>query len=304
MATDTVARMTYRERRERRAERLREWADKREARAAATFKSQEWARGDIAFNTQPGHFPLRDRMNAAAARESHSLNKARGMSSKADNIEHATEHAIYDDDPDARERLTERIAGLEAKRDRYKVTNKEFRATHKRGTYNKYDDIPHQSWELTNLSGNINRLKKRLSALEHLTTPAPRILTLRYAGECNVCDATLDKGTTALYSKAEKTVTCVDCYRTAPPSPPLARRITMEYTGRTMCMQVSVDIVRWGEDALGEMGFERDGKPISGKDVIAYLDDLKTQGYTVLPCSKHECDEKGKCQGEPTKPTA
>ncbi len=76
-----------------------------------------------------------------------------------------------------------------------------------------------------------------------------------------------------------------------------------KYSGRTMCMQISVDIVRWGEETLGNMDFERDGKPISGKEVIAYLDDLKTQGYTVLPCNKHECDEKGQCKGEPTKPT-
>lgn len=42
--------MTYRERRERRAERLRGWADTRQARAAATFAAHEVYRGDVAFN--------------------------------------------------------------------------------------------------------------------------------------------------------------------------------------------------------------------------------------------------------------
>lgn len=49
--------MTYRERRLARAERLREWAEKREVRAAAVFREGERYHGDVAFNTQPGHIP-------------------------------------------------------------------------------------------------------------------------------------------------------------------------------------------------------------------------------------------------------
>lgn len=58
--------MTYRERREARAERLRGWAEKREKAAEATFKSHEIFRGDHAFNTQPGHIPERARVNREA----------------------------------------------------------------------------------------------------------------------------------------------------------------------------------------------------------------------------------------------
>ena len=56
--------MTYRERRERRAERLRGWAEARQARAAATFAAHEVYRSDYAFNTQPGHIPERARVIA------------------------------------------------------------------------------------------------------------------------------------------------------------------------------------------------------------------------------------------------
>lgn len=68
---------TYRERREARAERLRGFAEKREATAAATFKSHEQYRGDHAFNTQPGHIPERARVIAREDRAHESLQKAR-----------------------------------------------------------------------------------------------------------------------------------------------------------------------------------------------------------------------------------
>ena len=74
-------------------------------------------------------------------------------------------------------------------------------------------------------------------------------------------------------------------------------------TGRMMCMQISVDIVRWGEEALGDMHFTRsDGSQPTGAEVIIYLNGLREQGYEVLPCNAHECDDKGRCTGEP--PTA
>lgn len=49
------------ERAERKAGRYEEWAEKRRAKAAALEKQNEPYRGDIAFNTQPGHIPERAR---------------------------------------------------------------------------------------------------------------------------------------------------------------------------------------------------------------------------------------------------
>lgn len=178
--------MTYRERRLAKAERLRGWADKRQVAAEADLESQPELRHDWAFITQPGHIPARARMNARDDRAYASLQKAGEMSSRADSIEAAADGAIYSDDEDAIERLEERIAGLEAERDRIKAYNasaRKAKANHGDlsiltereqktllraiGTWGdvqcKHGVFP--SYHLTNLSGNLNRQKKRLEAL-------------------------------------------------------------------------------------------------------------------------------------------
>ena len=117
--------MTYRERRERRIERLSGWAAKRQMGAAAVLKQGERFRGDHAFNTQPGHIPERARLVKREDRAFESMGKADDMDAKATEIERATDRAIYMDDPDAIERLEEKIATLEAERERKKAINKE-----------------------------------------------------------------------------------------------------------------------------------------------------------------------------------
>ena len=79
--------MTYRDRREARADRLRGWAGKREDRAAAVFKAGEPFTSDYAFNTQPGHIPFRARLIAREDRAHESLAKAAAMRSRAGGIE-------------------------------------------------------------------------------------------------------------------------------------------------------------------------------------------------------------------------
>jgi hypothetical protein len=118
---------TYRERREAKAERLREWAAKREERAADVFKAGEVYRGDHAFNFQPGHIPERARVIAREDRAHESVRKADRMSEKADNIEAQLAASIYDDDPDAIEALERRLAALEAARARYTAFNRSAR---------------------------------------------------------------------------------------------------------------------------------------------------------------------------------
>ena len=123
--------MTYRDRREARADRLRGWAGKREQRAEAVFRAGEQFSGDHAFNSQPGHIPLRARLIAREDRAFESLGKAESMRSRADGIEGQLEKSIYDDDPDAVEQLRERIARLEAERDAAKARNAAYRKEHK-----------------------------------------------------------------------------------------------------------------------------------------------------------------------------
>jgi hypothetical protein len=176
--------MTYRERREARADRLRGWAEKREQAAGAVLAAHEIYRGDTAFNTQPGRIPLRSRVIAQDERAVESLQKARSMAGRAVGIESQLAGAIYSDDPDAIEQLRARLAKLEAERDRVKAYN----ATCRKGARdisildeNQQREIlgcarigsvflgkggAFPGYHLTNLSGNIARNRARLEQLE------------------------------------------------------------------------------------------------------------------------------------------
>jgi hypothetical protein len=190
--------MTYRERRTRRAERLRGWADKRQQTAAATLRQGERYRGDHAFNTQPGHIPERARLIAREDRAFRSLDKAASMDRRAEEIERQADRAIYNDDPDAIEQLRARIAGLEAQRERIKAANKAIRRhglprliqpdppftltdeekrellTLLRVTpYHQVETRGFPAYTLQNLGGNITRQRQRLARLLAEATPEP-----------------------------------------------------------------------------------------------------------------------------------
>ena len=164
--------MTYRDRREARAERLNEWAGKREARAAAVFKAGEPFRSDYAFNTQPGHIPFRARLNAREHRAHESVTRAASMRSRADGIEGQLATSVYDDDPDAVEQLRARIARLEAERDAAKAANVAYRKEHKAelaamdSAYERDQAVPYPGYHFANLSGNLSRQRARLARLE------------------------------------------------------------------------------------------------------------------------------------------
>jgi hypothetical protein len=173
--------MTYRERREAKAERLREWAAKREGKASDLRKRNEPFRGDIAFASQPGHLPERDRANRRDRAAWEHSKMAGSMRSRADGIESQLDTSIYSDDPDAIERLREKVERLEAERDRVK----RFNATARKGSpdYSILDEAQKRdllssvqigfdrngafpAYVTSNLSGNIKRARDRLQGLE------------------------------------------------------------------------------------------------------------------------------------------
>jgi hypothetical protein len=119
--------LTRRERLEAKVERRRGWAETRHARAAAGFAQGAPYRGDIAFNTQPGHIPERARIIRAEDRACENLQVARHHEAKADGLERALEHTIFDDDPDAIERLTTRADANETKANLFAAINKAWR---------------------------------------------------------------------------------------------------------------------------------------------------------------------------------
>lgn len=187
--------MTYRERREAKAERLRGWAEKREAKAAVAFgKSHDI--GDAIPMGQPilvGHHSekrhRRDigRIHQAMDQGVEHVRKAEDFNRRADGIASALAGSIYSDDPDAIEALEARIATLEAERDRIKA----FNATCRKGSpdfsiltdkdkndllttarvaafqLSKGGGFP--AYKLSNLNGNLNRNRKRLEALKQKT---------------------------------------------------------------------------------------------------------------------------------------
>jgi hypothetical protein len=169
---------TYRERRERKADNLREWADKRTADAGATLERNRVFTDDYAFNTQPGSFPLRRRVIRQNDRALESLNKANGMRSRANGIESQLKESIYSDDVDVIEALERRLEELEAKRERIKAHNKAMR---KPGACDHLADCdcrshfprdcscknhPLPGYVLQNLGGNIKRNRDRLDIVK------------------------------------------------------------------------------------------------------------------------------------------
>ncbi len=189
--TTKPIRRTYRERREARAERLREWAAKRETRAEQAAASVDTLTSLIPLG-QPilrGHHSQwraerdRDRIVNGTRRVVEHSTKAHDFISRAANIEAAAKRAIYSDDADAITRLTERIAGLESERDTIKAYNAACRkgtadpatlpaklARELASSISVWGDVQcpggrFPSYTLRNLSGNISRQKRRLATL-------------------------------------------------------------------------------------------------------------------------------------------
>lgn len=182
--------MTHRERREARAARLREWAEKREQKSKAAFGTAGQIADGIPFG-QPiliGHHSEKrarrdqDRIERNMRAGVEHSRKAEQMRDRAENIEKAADAAIYSDDPDAVEALEARIADLEAQRDRIKRYN----ASCRKGARDlSILDEPQKedligclkyaafqckngafpAYVLSNLSGNIKRNRDRLVQL-------------------------------------------------------------------------------------------------------------------------------------------
>lgn len=220
--------MTTRERKQAKADRLRGWADKRETTANRTLnRISERYRGDHAFNTQPGHIPERARTIRQEDAAFTSFGKAADMTDRADGIERQLDRSIYSDDPDAIERLQEKIAKLEEKADRRKRINTAYRKDPEAmlamgldpSTIASMTDTMNKCpWmksplDTTHTRAEIRRCKKRIT---DLSSPIQRwrMLTVKYAGECDKCEKELDRGVPAFYCKTERLLRCRECFGT------------------------------------------------------------------------------------------
>lgn len=184
--------MTRRERLERKAEKRREWADKRRADAAARFKAADAVVENIPFgqpilvghHSEKRHRAALDRCHSNMRAGSESATMAKHHDSKADGIENQLETSIFSDDPDAIEQLEAKIEKLESERAEFKRINAWWRK-HKsmKGCPGISDataarlgaDIPQRySWErqpvpsyrLQNLGAEIRRAKERVEQIK------------------------------------------------------------------------------------------------------------------------------------------
>jgi len=186
-----------------------DWARGRDDKAATLNRYTDRYRGDIAFNTQPGHIPERARVIRMSEKAFEHTQMAAHHESKAAGIAHQLETSIFTDDHDAPERLRERIAALKAERDRMKQVNAEI----KRGPgwearlaaagaslterekkllvdvarfqpYYCKNGVPvFPPYALTNLGGNIRRLKGRLVAVDSLAPQRAKVAEVLSQGE-------------------------------------------------------------------------------------------------------------------------
>lgn len=115
--------MTRRERLERKVERRLEWAQGHEQKAESLHRSNDRYRGDVAFNTQPGHIPERARAIRRTEKAFEHSRTAKYHTGKAAGLQDQLDRTIFSDDHDAIEKLEEKIAKLEMDRERMKKAN-------------------------------------------------------------------------------------------------------------------------------------------------------------------------------------
>lgn len=190
---------TRRERMEARAERRREWAQGRDDKASQAWDAsrsevQHLPLGQpilVGHHSERGHRRMLERAHRKTDQAVEHMNMRDHHAAKAEGIERQLKTTIYSDDPDALEQLDAKIARLEAERDGIKAYNKTAKAgrpdpslmgktelqvasdlrhvwqaapTLRDGSPNpKAGQYP--SYALTNLGGNIRRLKQRRDSI-------------------------------------------------------------------------------------------------------------------------------------------
>lgn len=176
--------MTRRERKEKKIKKRIKWADKRDKKFEETMKqSQKLGEGIplgqpilIGHHSEKRHRNHIKKMQNKASQAIEHSNMAKHHRKKAEGLQRQLDNTIFSDDPDAVERLREKIKFLEAKKNRMKEVNKALRKgntdiltdeekKHLEGNKRFCGSYCYQSFELTNLGANIRRYKKRLEKL-------------------------------------------------------------------------------------------------------------------------------------------
>lgn len=175
--------MTRRERLEAKVEKREEWAAGRRSKSAALYRYTDRYRGDIAFNTQPGHIPERARVIRKIDQAHEHAQMAQHHDAKAAGLADQLDRSVFSDDIDAVTQLEARIAEHEAKRDRMKLVNKLFKKGDAAGLAALGLDLdklkarlaeagpywggaPHLPYEMTNLGARIRSDRERIEQIK------------------------------------------------------------------------------------------------------------------------------------------
>jgi hypothetical protein len=206
--------MTRRERLEKKLEKRLDWAESRDKQADAAHERVHQIADGIPFG-QPilvGHHSERrarrdqERMHSGMSAAVENSRMADHHRQAADGIERALATSVFSDDEDAVERLTEIVAELEAKRDRWKAENAVYRKEHKdelkaMGVYERSQSVPHASYSISNLGATIRQKKDRIVRITRErelkaagVRAGGRVMTSRYGGVCPDCGEPFAKG--------------------------------------------------------------------------------------------------------------
>lgn len=221
-------RATTRERRLARADRLEEWAAGNTQRSAEAYEAARRV-ADVIPMGQPilvGHHSERRhrrdiaRIDSGMRQSFDTGRKAERQANSAAEIRAQAERAIYDDDPDAIERLEAKLAALEAAREAVKAKRAEIRKAGgaKLRAMSGWDreEVMRAAgapqYRVTNLGGQVTQTRERLERLrrERVQGPRDRMITARFTSVCETCGAALVKGTAIRYNR-QQGARCVSC---------------------------------------------------------------------------------------------
>jgi hypothetical protein len=219
---------TYRERRLARADRLDGWSSGNASKGDAAHEASRAATAMIPFgqpilvghHSQRRHEKALERARNAADASLELSRKAARQAGAAEEIRAQAERAIYDDDPDAIERLTAKLAGLEREREAVKAKRAEIRKAggaelRAKGAWEREEVMRAAGaaqYKVTNLGGQITQARQRLERLqrEKVQGPRDRMITARFTSSCEDCGAELEKGSMIRYNR-QQGARCASC---------------------------------------------------------------------------------------------
>jgi hypothetical protein len=211
-----------------RADRLEEWAGTNSAKSSAAYAGAKRIADQIPMgqpilvghHSERGHRRDIARIDSGMSASIELGRKADRQVSSAAEIRAQADRAIYSDDADAIERLTAKLAEMEAERDAIKAKRAAVRkaggaALRALSGWDREQvmrDAGAPQYAITNLGGRITAARQRIEQLqrEKVQGPRDRMITARFASSCEDCGAAIEKGSMIRYNR-QQGARCASC---------------------------------------------------------------------------------------------